>query len=939
MSSRSSRRTSAVVLLLVIALVMGACSGAEEFDDPEVFRTPPVDEVADSIVATGFTVIDDVADGTGQWPTITANQLASMSAEVVSLGGLGGRQLDEIMPAQPEGTPPFSYWIAAWLHDAPTERAELATQWYPEDTDWSQAPNLRYPRAVLMLFVADVAEDFDANQPPLDPDLTFEVGDQSSAQGGVLYVSAVDMPEAVGVGDICLTITDFFRNQIGALFNMLRVAPGWAGGGVFGFVGGLLASLWNTVVALARDVVVSLVHNLTAPVMEWIGRAIAVAGIVSHVSTYIDGWNVDLIRSPESIHWGPPNREGRFRVQPAEKHRPWDRALVDCAKAFNITLPDLLAAGSPVQWEVSAELGSDPNLIVETHRDTVVPANGRPELRYRNPIEPIDPPHTGEEEEGQVYVIVKAPRGDLRNVLTMGRNLITGTIAGLVPAIPVVNLRGAVEKGLTDLLNPVLNQVERALTSEIGSVLEVSAVQRVTVGYHTATTTTTSSTMYVPPAPRPPLPDRRPPCETGCGHSQGDPHLRTVDGHRYEFQGAGEFVLLRWPDNSAEIQIRYEPVPNSGQFHVSATTAVAVRAGSQVVEWYDDRGTVVDGQVLLLSRPMELEGGFAVEALAGGMVVDLPDGSVLWTVNRAVMVDPSPAIREAGLGLIGLGAKESGLPFLPDGTSVAVPEDREGRFEARYRTFGPAWLVTSDTSLFEYGDGESAEGFFRPDFPALNRTLLGLDELEDRPGPDGEAACGGINDEDLRAYCLFDVTVTGDVSWATDYVVIDRLQAEGPVILGSLGRERERREDECPFIGADELADLMGWGEVPESRALLAGTRYLGRTLPATLCTFKSEDDLYELELTVYEDGDIAEQFDKLHDELVEEATFYGPEVTAIAGLGDDAAQFMHVIYGHIIAHNGDRIVSLAVTGGGLTRDTIVDADWTPIVAHALAAD
>ena len=40
---------------------------------------------------------------------------------------------------------------------------------------------------------------------------------------------------------------------------------------------------------------------------------------------------------------------------------------------------------------------------------------------------------------------------------------------------------------------------------------------------------------------------------------QGDPHIRTVDGTRYDFQAAGEFTLLRDMEGM-EIQVRQTPV-------------------------------------------------------------------------------------------------------------------------------------------------------------------------------------------------------------------------------------------------------------------------------------------------------------------------------------------------------------------------------------------
>ena len=39
------------------------------------------------------------------------------------------------------------------------------------------------------------------------------------------------------------------------------------------------------------------------------------------------------------------------------------------------------------------------------------------------------------------------------------------------------------------------------------------------------------------------------PCKVGCGNSNGDPHLLTINSYRYDFQAAGEFTLLRSADS------------------------------------------------------------------------------------------------------------------------------------------------------------------------------------------------------------------------------------------------------------------------------------------------------------------------------------------------------------------------------------------------------
>ena len=43
----------------------------------------------------------------------------------------------------------------------------------------------------------------------------------------------------------------------------------------------------------------------------------------------------------------------------------------------------------------------------------------------------------------------------------------------------------------------------------------------------------------------------------------GDPHITTIDGRRYTFNGLGEYVLLRANNSNFEFQGRTELAPNS----------------------------------------------------------------------------------------------------------------------------------------------------------------------------------------------------------------------------------------------------------------------------------------------------------------------------------------------------------------------------------------
>ena len=54
------------------------------------------------------------------------------------------------------------------------------------------------------------------------------------------------------------------------------------------------------------------------------------------------------------------------------------------------------------------------------------------------------------------------------------------------------------------------------------------------------------------------------------GWGWGDPHITTIDGRRYTFNGVGEYVLLRTTSSNFEFQGRTALAPNSNATIFSA---------------------------------------------------------------------------------------------------------------------------------------------------------------------------------------------------------------------------------------------------------------------------------------------------------------------------------------------------------------------------------
>src|ERR1051326_2533355 len=238
--------------------------------------------------------------------------------------------------------------------------------------------------------------------------------------------------------------------------------------------------------------------------------------------------------------------------------------------------------------------------------------------------------------------------------------------------------------------------------------------------------------------------------------SEGDPHLTTINGMHYDFQSAGEFVLLRHAGNSkieassansgasnsfhgaSEIQVRQFPVATTVNTCVSLNSAIAAQVGKHRVTYEpnlsgqpDPSGLQlrIDGNLITLD-PTGIsldDGGRVVPILAGGIEIDFPNDDILfvtpgwwdsqgkWYLNLRVVPQ-----QRAG-GLMGDVPEGSWLPALSDGTSIGpAPTSPHERYVALYQRFADAWRVTDKTSLFDYVPGTSTKTFTTQGWPPEN---------------------------------------------------------------------------------------------------------------------------------------------------------------------------------------------------------------------------
>ncbi|MFI5258716.1 MAG: hypothetical protein ACHQ01_03780, partial [Candidatus Limnocylindrales bacterium] len=276
--------------------------------------------------------------------------------------------------------------------------------------------------------------------------------------------------------------------------------------------------------------------------------------------------------------------------------------------------------------------------------------------------------------------------------------------------------------------------------------------------------------------PTPP-PTTHIPCGSACSSSNGDPHLRTVNSFIYDFQGAGEFTLLRSADGSVDIQARQEPYESAIQTGWAINTAIAARVGSHRVGVYAIGDTLqahVDGQVVdLSSGPMDLGGGASISTFKNGFAVDFPDGTMMWTMSEGygifVQIKPSATLAASGSGLLGpIVPGGMGVPALPDGSQLPVATSVTQRDDILYGQFADAWRVTDSTTLFDYDSGKSTASYTIKPYPVAGKVVT-LPDLSAAQTASGDSACSAISDSTLHDDCVFDVGVTGQNGFATGY--------------------------------------------------------------------------------------------------------------------------------------------------------------------------
>jgi Big-like domain-containing protein len=305
----------------------------------------------------------------------------------------------------------------------------------------------------------------------------------------------------------------------------------------------------------------------------------------------------------------------------------------------------------------------------------------------------------------------------------------------------------------------------------------------------------------------------------GAAAMEGDPHVTTVSGIHYDFQGVGDFVSLRDADGM-EIQTRQTPVattftpgpdPYDGiAVNVSVNTAVAARVGGHRVTYQPNISGVpdpsglqlrIDGAVTTLGvmgRDLGDGGRVVPSATGGGIEIDFPNGSLLivtpgwWGSQSTWYLNVDAYHTAATEGIMGAIAPGSWLPALPNGASMGpMPATVQQRYTDLYQTFADAWRVSKDSSLFDYGPPAWVVTCDLAKWPQERPACVPAERPPAKPANArrARALCRGIVAKYRAADCIFDVTATGAPVFAKTYLLSQRIQLGATTTIVSADKD------------------------------------------------------------------------------------------------------------------------------------------------------
>lgn len=260
----------------------------------------------------------------------------------------------------------------------------------------------------------------------------------------------------------------------------------------------------------------------------------------------------------------------------------------------------------------------------------------------------------------------------------------------------------------------------------------------------------------------------------------GDVHFITCDGVKYDYQGVGDFVLMRSTPADVMIQTRQEAWKTNSA--VAINTAIAMKLGNDKLEFYltpSPSLQVNDVQTALPadSTPVTLPSGgsikLSMETWGTAYLISWPDTlTTAKLVFRPSYMDIYLLTLNSALtyeGMLGnSNADQKDDLRTRDGTLINQPASIR-----QINQLGESWRVVAGEALL---DPVTTQQAIRPS---------SMQALASMPYDDAKQVCvqAGVSQPIALDACIFDVAATGSPDFVTSALAIQELIQQNPSMI------------------------------------------------------------------------------------------------------------------------------------------------------------
>jgi hypothetical protein len=246
------------------------------------------------------------------------------------------------------------------------------------------------------------------------------------------------------------------------------------------------------------------------------------------------------------------------------------------------------------------------------------------------------------------------------------------------------------------------------------------------------------------------------------GITQGDTHLTTINGTHYDFQGAGEYILVQ---AGADFIVQARQDYLGGNRAVSWNVGLAVQMGRDSIIIFPRANPMINLVTTPLSdgSSVALDAGVTVTRHGNLFTISRPEGEIVQAnavgdhIDATVRLGAFTASQAKGL----LVSRSAALANR-DGALFSGKLSR-----ATLHDYAETWRVQPTQSLFP------AEG--RPVASGMNKPRVS-DTPSKAAQEKARKACSrvGVTNAILLKDCILDVAVTGNEAFADTYVYSPR---------------------------------------------------------------------------------------------------------------------------------------------------------------------